>query len=78
MWYISLQMDIKTGYLTDSCFWSSQMGKAVALQHATQIKMQEKMLYLATDRKIGSTYNKKKKEILGYAFYNRCKRIKRT
>ena len=40
--------------------------------------MQEKMLYLATDRKIGSTYNKKKKEILGYAFYNRCKRIKRT
>ena len=40
--YISLQMDIKTGYLTDSCFWSSQMGKAVALQHATQIKMQEK------------------------------------
>ena len=28
--------------MTDSCFWSSQMGKAVALQHATQIKMQEK------------------------------------
>ena len=25
-----------------------------------------------------SKYNKKKKEILGYAFYNRCKRIKRT
>ena len=44
MWYISLQMDIKTGYLTDSCFWSSQMGKAVALQHATQIKMQEKRM----------------------------------
>ena len=42
MWYISLQMDIKTGYLTDSCFWSSQTEKAVALQHATQIKMQEK------------------------------------
>ncbi|WP_242489642.1 DUF4855 domain-containing protein [Bacteroides thetaiotaomicron] len=25
-------------------FWSSQMGKAVALQHATQIKMQEKRM----------------------------------